>query len=261
MANFDIAPVAIADISKDGYQRDRNDIHVTSIVDGFDPAQWNLPKVVAKPGGGYRVVAGQHRIAAAAILASSPTTWPFSTPVGTILCQVISGFSSVEEEARLFLADDRGTKRLTTYDRHRAGLVAKEPRSLDVQRALDKHGLPLVHKQRHQNGKTISALHALNNVWGMGGFDLLDDVLEIVVAWPDSDAKRTEGYLVGGLGVVVAEMKTNGTWNKKRVLARLSRSHNWPTPIWGDAMKVAASSGLAFNSYRPYAPVLRDRMK
>jgi len=252
--------VALADISTNGYQRDRKDSHVDSIVNGFDITQWNLPKVVASRKGGYRVVLGQHRVEAARVLASTPAKWPFPTPVGEIECSVVHGLKTEEEEARLFLADDRNTKRLSPYDRHHAGLVAKEPRALDVQGAVDTVGIPIVHKQRHQNGKSLSAIGALNNVWGMGGRALLDETMAVVASWPDSDHKRTEGYLIGGLATVIAEGQTAGTWDRKKAIRRLTRAHNLPVNIYGEAMKIAAGTGLAFNSYHPYAAVLRKQI-
>lgn len=257
MATFTIQPVALADISKDGYQRPLKESQRDAIVNGFDPAQWNLPKVVAKNGGGFRVVAGQHRIEAARALARTPKRWPFTSPLGVIDCQVIGGFTSIEEEAHLFLNDDKNTRRLSTFDKHTAGLVANVQRAVDVQRALDAHGITLVHKQRRENGKTMVALGALNNVWNAGAYQLLDETLAVVAAWPEADPKRTGGYLFGGLAVVIAEKISSGTWDRAKAIRRLSATKHWPTNLWGEAMKIAADTGVAPNSYRPFASAVR----
>ena len=153
MATFTIKTVPLSTIGKDGYQRQLSDTAVDAIVNHFDLAQWNLPKVVEQKNGDHRVVAGQHRVEAARKM-SAQGKWPFTEPDGQLLCQVISGLSSQTEEADLFLSDANNTRRLTAFDKHIARLVAKHPDAEGVQLALDNVKVKLVHKQKSQNGHT-----------------------------------------------------------------------------------------------------------
>lgn len=263
MHTFKVQTIALAQIvDPDGYQRDIDDPTVLKIVTGFDPAQWDLPKVAEVGERQYRVIAGQHRVEAARDFMEAVRTggdWPFSTPAGYLEVQVILGMSSVEEEADLFLKDASNKKPIAPYYKHRAALVAGYPMAVDVQAALDRYGVRLVRRQKTLNGETFVAISALNMIWrragsGNGGLAVAE-TLRLRSTWKKDDSYRSEGSLIGGLGIVVIELlKTDGHVRRlEKVVQRKTA-----LSIASAAVKLRESQGMSLSQPLTYAVALRE---
>jgi hypothetical protein len=255
MATFKIETVPLSKIDAAVYQRDLKPEHVKDIVSKFDPPQWDLPKVVLRTDGTYHVVAGKNRVEAAREL-SALGRWPFDEPDGDLLCQVIYGITSIEEEANLFLEDATNTLNLTPFNKHHAGLTAKKPRALDIEEACNNVGIPVVQRQRNLTGGSISAISQLNRVWGKNGKTVLDETMTVIAAWPATDAYRCFNYLVGGLGDAIGKQVAAGKYNRKRFIARMSKPQNQPVELHRRAHVLAAKTSLPFNSPLPFQSVI-----
>lgn len=268
MNTFAIREVALDSITKDGYQRDLYDSKVAEIVAAFDPAQWDLPKLTEKSPGEFRVIAGQHRVAAARALAESGA-WPFDTPLGSIQAQVVLGITDTADEARLFLADAKNKKPLSPFDKHRASLVAEDRRALDVQDALDRLGIVLVRKQGAKNGQTLSAITAVYRLWDRGhggrpnGGELVYETLRLASQrWDGSDIYRFDGLVLGGLGMVVQDYRyVPAKFSKLERLLGDGRGKLSARQLEGLAHQLSVRNGGVFsNTPMPYAQVLRERL-
>lgn len=262
--SFTIETVKLANITKDSYQRDINPAHAETIADFFDAAQWDLPKLALVGPDIYRVVAGQHRVAAADIL-EKRGEWPFDTPVGAIQSQVVHGVRTVKDEAELFLRDAKNKKSLRPFDTHRAALVAEHRDAIEIQQALDKWDIPLTRKQRAKSGGSLVAVTALYRLWDRGhggnpdGAKLVSETLKLASMWPPSDVYRFDGLLLGGLGLVVQEHLnlTGKTTKIERLVRRLPAM-----TIAGYAQKFSVlHAGVFSNTPEPYAAVIRERIR
>lgn len=266
MVKVTIQTVPLDKITLDGYQRDEYPGHVDKIVRGFDLAQWDLPKLVAKEDGSYRAVAGQHRVQVARRLADEHR-WPFETPVGQIEAQVVAGYADEADEARLFMHDARNKKPLSAYDRHRAAQKAGERQALEVQAALDGAGIRLVKRQARKTGSTLVAVTALYRIWERGervgagdGATLLRKTLYLASLWSADDIFRFEGLLLQGLAIVVLEIASVGG-----KFTRLERTVKKIPAITytGMAQKWSVLNGGAgkfTNTPMPYAAVIRESL-
>ena len=233
MSTFEIRTIPLASITTDvRYQREFKPERAQFIADHFDPAQWNLPKVVASVGKNACVV-GQHRIGALHILLARGE-WPLSTSAGHLQAQIVEGLDS-EGEADLFLDDIANVKPVSQFAQHNAALEGKRSprhqRAVDIQSALDRYGIPLRERQRSSKGRfAFMAIAALNNLWNVSGGDeekgiggqVVDETLRLVSKWKEDDGYRFEGSLVGGFGLVVRDLlKTEGhTGRLERVVER-----------------------------------------
>ena len=261
--SFTIREIPLDSITTDGYQRERIDSHVERIAGGFDPAQWDLPKVTERPDG-YRVIAGQHRVEAARVLAERGS-WPFLTPVGVIQAQVVEGISDTKGEAVLFMADAKNKKSLSPYDKHRAALVAEERQAIEVQEALDTVGVPLVRRQRSKSGQSIVAVTALYRLWDRGhasgrpsGGVLVTETLRLACHWDANDIFRFDGLLLGGLGLVAQE-HLNLTGKVTRLERFVKKVPAYTVATLAQKWSVE-HGGVFSNTPMPYANVIRERL-
>lgn len=259
MTSFETKVISLGEvIAPNGYQRDLNPLVVDRIVNGFDAAQWDLPKA-ALVDGGYRIIAGQHRVEAARIFLADPAlAWPFPTPAGWLDVQVIIGLDSVVEEAELFLNDAGNKKAITPYFRHRAGLVAQHQDSLDIEEAIVRHRVNLVQRQRRLSGDTFVPIQTLYSLYRRGnGKRVLDETLRLRSFWSKDDALRSEGSIIGGLGIVVGERlaEEGNTARLEKVVKRYSA-----LKVASLAMKMVSQDngkGRSLSQPRTYAEVLR----
>lgn len=114
-----------------GYQRNLNERRVQKMLATWSWAACGALKVALRPTGDWYVFDGQHRHAAAMKL---PT-------IATLPC-LIYEMETAEVEARGFLSQT-DVKPMTTIDRFRALVAAKDPRALMVRDLLAKHHIAL----------------------------------------------------------------------------------------------------------------------
>src|ERR1035437_4738632 len=261
MSTFQIKPISLAAITADGYQRDIDPLIVARIVARFDAAQWDLPKVSVVDGA-YRVIAGQHRVEAARQFLAD-NQWPFETPAGYIDVQVISGLSGVEEEADLFLSDAGNKKAIAPFFKHRAGLVACHQDSLDIERSLQRYGVNLVHRQKRASGSSFVAIAKLYALWradkGNGG-QVIDETLKLRSMWSKDDIYRSDGSIIGGLGIVARELLVSDgtTVRLERGGKRTSAFKLAGLALKASTSAMSGSKGTSMNEPAIYARVLRD---
>ena len=134
-----------------GYQRDArpSDARVLSIAANFN---WNRFSAitVSKRGGRYMVVDGQNRLLACMK----------RKEIDLLPCCVQSHSGSDDNrqsaEASSFLGINTTSKSVSAFDKHRAGLVAKDENTFLTQKALDIAGVALVRNSTRPN-ETASA--------------------------------------------------------------------------------------------------------
>ena len=257
MSTFKIRPIPLAAITTNGYQRDIDPLVVARIVARFDAAQWDLPKV-AEVEGGYRVIAGQHRVEAARHFLADDQ-WPFETPQGYIDVQVIAGLGSVAEEADLFLSDAGNKKAIAPFFKHRAGLEACHQDSLDIEASLQRYAVNLVPRQRRMTGTTFVPIATLYTLYRQGnGKQVVDETLKLRSMWSKDDIFRSDGSIVGGLGIVARELlASDGDVRRlEQVVKRFPANK-----VAQFAIKLAMGGrgkGMSLSQPRTYAMVLRD---
>jgi len=264
-SSFTIRTIPLSAISVDKYQRDRLDATVEKIVANFDLAQWDLPKVTETSDDEFRVIAGQHRVEAARLL-EVRKLWPFSTPVGHIEAQVVSGIEGTKGEAILFMRDAKNKKPLAPFDTHRASLIAEDPKAIEVQNALDRLGIKLVKKQGVKNGETLSAITAVYKLWERGhghGGTLVYDTLRIASSWSADDPYRFDGLVLGGLGMVIRDITvTGGKLSKLERVIGAGKRQLAARTLEGLAHRWSVQNGGVFsNTPFPYATVIRQKLE
>lgn len=147
----------------------------------------------------YAIINGQHRWAAASIL---DPEMPLAVNVHTGL--------SVEDEARLFYAIDRGTRQLTNWDRWYARRAAGDPTVRDIEAIVTQCGLEVAH---NPGPKNIQCCSALERIWNRCGGSVLADTLVLIAdVWPGDDQAK-KAVILEGIALVLdnyALMLTSG---------------------------------------------------
>lgn len=270
MSTFNIKAVNVDDISTDGYQRDFSLQKAEEIAKHFNLAEWDFPKVAPRNEDGlYLAVAGQHRVGATRILRDIGK-WPFNTPIGYVEVIVLDGIGGTNEQADLFLSDATNKKPLTPFDKHRAGVIAGKEMALDIQDALDAVGLRLVRRQKQANGKTVSCTEKLQAAWSHGrraglAYETVYHTLRLASMWNQDDVFRFNGYVVGGLSMVVRDALVSGKSmgvDPYRALQSLTRfvKKNSATKVHSQGHLWAVKHNVGITTPVPYANAIRDSL-
>lgn len=125
------------------------------------------------------------------------------------------------EEASIFLKVNRDRLRVSALDRHSCEAIAGEERALMIDLVLEQNGL--VAATASQNGLVaIQPIVAVEWVWGEGGNELLDRVLQLLAKGLPNDSARFRGEMIDGLGYFLAR----DPWNAgdEKVLKMMLRT-------------------------------------
>lgn len=229
--------VTVGDLQVDSYaQREYKDHQAQKIADAWDPEKLGTFKVSRRTNGegepvGDYIVDGQHRRGAMLKLDLDSEQVP---------CLVYSGLT-IEEEARMFLADNAENRHPTPLDIFRVSLVAKDPTALAIHEVIKDHGLVA---EAGGGQKSISAIGSLRWIYEKGGAGLVDQTLTLVEnAWGASTRSARDGQLLKGVGKVLAD-STGAKLDRNALAERLAREGK-PVQLIGTARTHRMATGYA----------------
>lgn len=174
------------------YQRPEKETLVVQIGKEFSWASFGAISCYLR-NGLYYAVDGQQRLKAALSLKEPPTKVP---------C-IVFPENTLVSEAHTFLDIQINRKAVTTYEKHKAELVAKVPSALAIQRAVDKVGFHISGGDYSPNSVyAIRTLHYIYTLLGEEG--VVQTLTQIRDAWSgDPSATRTE--ILKGVADVIAD--------------------------------------------------------
>lgn len=213
------------------YQREISNAKVKKLAREWD--EQNLGVIhVSQREDGYYVVDGQHRVRAGLELGHGEMKIP---------CVVYRDLDQSAEAALFIALNDQ--KNVNIFDRYKAGLIAKDPVCLGVQKTLAHYGLAI------STGSTEGSVRCIGEIMKLytKAPDVLDSVcLVLTEAW-GTRVTAFEQVVVGGVGQVVGHY--NGELDQAVLVKKLSGYRGGPSALAGDAR------GLA--DYRPGVSVKR----
>ena len=152
------------------YQRPVSMNNVKKIVNAFDSSRLGVLVVSERPNGKYAVIDGQHRMTALSQLG-----------IKSASCIVLTGLTE-QDEAEFFRHQNENTRSLNVRDRFKAGVIAKDENTLQIQSVMVKNGF---YSEGGGHGTRIEAMAALQKIVEIYGLDILDRTLALANAtWP-----------------------------------------------------------------------------
>lgn len=248
----DYRMIPIEAITKDSYQRDLDDAKVAKIVAHYDPRQEMAPKLSEFEPGAFRVVEGQHTVAAKARLGHRE-----------VFSHIVS-VADVHDEAALFLAIDRGRTALVPIDHYRAALVAGESWAIDLRRVVEyERGLRIVRRAEGAHDVFAGITNA-RRIIAKAGAETLSTALDVALtAWPDPMTKgRVHGFLIEGIALLAHAVESQGgQFDAARFGASLGRYT--PQDIRAQAFYEAARLGptVGLGAVKVWALAVAKRVK
>lgn len=172
------------------YQRPLDDLRVQRMAEAFDVSLLGIIDVSQREDGRYAVIDGQHRWA---------VIREIHGPSGAVVCNVHRGLS-VEQEAALFFEIDRSRRNLTGWDRWWARRGAGDASVRAIEEVVESHGLQISAATRDG---ILRATKAAEDVVALGGTELLDNTLELLIKGWGRAADALDGALLHGLALVI----------------------------------------------------------
>lgn len=175
------------------YQRDLNELRVERMASGLRVPLLGVLEVSERADGRYAIVDGQHRWAA--VIEGHPLHED-----AALVCNVHTRLT-VEDEARLFYDIDAQRRMLSGWDRWKARRSSGDPEVRAIEETVARHELQV---GMGAQGGLISATKALEQVAELGGTQLLDETLGVVVAAFGRTTDALTGSLFHGVAQVLA---------------------------------------------------------
>lgn len=196
----ELRKVPVASIKIDSaYQREVNQGWVHAHMP-WDEKQAGAIVLSSRSGGPY-CIDGGHRLALAR-----------ESGVSHINAFVIDGLTQ-SDEARLFTRYQRERRNLTSHALYRADLVAQDPETVAMERAVLRAGFNIGKSPR--NPHTIVAIDALRWIQRYGGEQLLTDVLKTVREFWVGEDKALSGQILKGVAVFLEDAKYQPTFRRE----------------------------------------------
>lgn len=162
------------------YQRELDAKRVDDMAKAFDPNLIGVPVVSRRPDGVVVRIDGQHRIAL--LVAAGHGDDP-------IIMEVHEGLSDIEE-ARLYFRLNNERRAVGAIDKFKSRIKFKDPIALEIQLILKRNGCKIT-KSMQRGG--VQAVQAIEWVYHRGN---LDPVMQVLVAWLDSDPAAFDGMII-----------------------------------------------------------------
>lgn len=180
--------------------------HVAQIKANFDPLKLGVITVVEDVDGVYRVIDGQHRVAALRELA----------PDCKVRCEVLPCVDDAAQ-AETFLGVNEGRRRLHAIDRYRAQLLAKEPVAVAIAAACKAAGVSVSKHSGSRNVQAVAALYAVQRASN------LEATLRIARQWAN-DSEDCLAYEGSNLKAVSAFIQHYPEFVPETLMARLAKT-------------------------------------
>lgn len=199
MSDTFITAIPLSNLFSDSaYQREVDEPRIRRMAREWDAALVGVLDVSDRGSGcapRYAIINAQHRHRAAVLV----------DPSMSLVCNVHQGLF-LEDEAKLFWDIDRGTKKLSTWDRWKARRASGDAEVLRIEQICAGLGAPVAESGTYciKSTATLTAMHRLDE-WGMTAtIQLVADV------WP-RDPNGLQGGVLRGLMPVVMWCESNPT--------------------------------------------------
>lgn len=192
-ADVYVTALAIDEIFADPtYQRDLDEARARKMAAEWDRRLAGILEVSDRGEGHsprFAVMDGMHRWAAAGKLETPPS----------LVANVHSGLT-VADEAVLFDKFNRLRKQTNTWDHWKARRVAGDEQVVAIEACVERNGL--VTDMSAQDGR-IACVATLEKVVKLGGIDLLNSTLALIVEVWDVQRAALDASLIYGVGLVL----------------------------------------------------------
>ncbi|GHU73220.1 hypothetical protein FACS1894184_21130 [Clostridia bacterium] len=160
-----IGQVDINTLEMGEYQRPTCDRHVEKIARNFDPIKAGII-IVSERMGKLFLIDGGNRVAAMRKLS-----------ISVCPAMILLGLTA-EEEADYFRKQGENTRRLSSYDKFRAGLVARDPVCIEIDVIIKKHAFSMSGSAK--NADRLTAVHTVMQIYRRYGGPILDKTLMLI---------------------------------------------------------------------------------
>lgn len=209
------------------YQRERKNTLIQQIAQSPSWEAFGVPTCFRRSNGMLYCADGQQRIAG--MLASERP--PKEIPV------IVFNIQDVSEEAEVFVRINEWRKSLQALEKHRSKIVAGDPATLAIERAVASTGFTVDNSQgaRGADAKTIQAVAALGHIYNRIGEEGLVQTLTLIKdAWPD-DGAALSTHMLRGVAELVEEQGEN--YNRARLTTALKKSQPYKITRKADELK------------------------
>lgn len=194
------------------YQRDLKPALVAAIA--TDP-RWELfgvPVLFKRSNGLMYCADGQQRITGIKQSKTPPKTIP----------AVWFTVEGLDDEAAVFVHINEFRKSLTALEKHKGKIVAKDPSTLAIERAVETAGLTVGGTGSDQSPRNVSAVASLYSIYNdLGEEGLLQTLVVCRDAFVD-DAGAFSSPILKGVAEVIAEQ--NGSYERQKLTKALQKT-------------------------------------
>jgi len=187
--HFELIPIKNL-VSNQDYQRSLSEGHILRAARNFDPYQINPVKVSRRDGVNY-VFNGQHTIEIVALVSGSRDT--------PVWCMIYDDLS-YEHEADIFANQQKYVKNLQPYEVFVANVEARNSEQMMILELVGSYHLTIGNKK---GPNVICAVSTLESIYEKYGYQILDQVLRLVVATWEGDAFSFSANILNAMARVV----------------------------------------------------------
>lgn len=209
------------------YQREKKNSLIQQIASHPAWEAFGAPVCFRRNNGMLYCADGQQRIAG--VLASEKP--PKEVPV------IVFEIQDVAEEAEMFARINEWRKSLQALEKHRAKIVAGDPPTLAIERAVAMAGFTVdnVQGSRGADAKTIQAVARLGAIYNrIGEEGLLQTLTVIRDAWPD-DGAALGTHILHGVAQLIEEQGDN--YNRVKLTNALKKTQPYLVTRKADELK------------------------
>ncbi len=210
------------------YQREKKNALIQQIASNPSWEAFGVPVCFKRSNGMLYCADGQQRIAGV-LAAEKP---PKEIPV------IWFDIQDVSEEAAMFARINEWRKSLQALEKHRAKIVAGDPPTLAIERAVTMAGFTVDNAQgaRGADAKTIQAVARLGVIYNrIGEEGLLQTLTVIRDAWPD-DGAALGTHILHGVAELIEEQGEN--YNREKLTNALKKTQPFKVVRKADELKL-----------------------
>ena len=183
--HFELVPIKDL-VSNQEYQRNLSWGHVKKAVENFDLNQVNPIKISRRNGVNY-IFNGQHTAEIIAMVSGSRDT--------PVWCMIYDDLD-YSEEADIFANQQKNVKPLLPYEIFNANCEAGNDKELLIRSLVESYNLRIAPGSAPG---CICAVGALESIYNKYGYNMLDHVLQLIIATWEGEAKSFSANMLNGL--------------------------------------------------------------
>ena len=183
--HFELVPIKDL-VSNQEYQRNLSWIHVKKAAENFDLNQVNPIKISRRNGVNY-VFNGQHTAEIIALVSGSRDT--------PVWCMIYDDLDYTEE-ADIFANQMKNVKPLLPYEIFNANCEAGNDRELLIRGLVESYNLRIAPGSAPG---CICAVGALGSIYDKYGYNMLDHVLQLIIATWEGEPKSFSANMLNGV--------------------------------------------------------------